>query len=1683
MAPGRAARHTRISGTLNRTAGSRAALRTVGWIVLCLLVSMPIPSGTTRAGILALRPGPIELPHFVAAADFDRDGYQDLVVANFQAGTLDILINQKDGTFAPQEFSPVDIGIASFNNPTPGPLIVRVADLNPDDVDSDNIANPFDNCPNVANASQSLSAEGFDGYCGARGPDNVCGTLDDDDNLFGADAVCGTIDDLPGADDNPSLNGPDGICGTADDETDSTGPGNACRILEDTTGDGIPDSPVDSDGDGVLDFDPATDMLDNCPLTPNPGQEDDETAEGPDTICNTADDNPLLYGPDGQCGTADDLGPGDKVGDACPVSPDLVILENSVGLGSPLGIMRVRVNTGSGRMSSRTSKLLGLQPASLVLEDFDGDGLPDAVVSSGDSDALQLFPGGAEAQFQDQVILDTGDYPQGLATGDFDGDGDADLAVAQSCDHTLGLYRNDNGVMPATQTVFVTTDAPPLSIQPSLLVAGSFNDDDLDDVAVLGFEGGKVCTDPGGDPFGDLVYRQGLCCTKDADCDDPDDDSDDPKCLAGGQSQGTVQIFLGAKLCAGGPNDGNPCADDTECADSPPDPATDGTCDIGLVENPTAGFTLGVGERSTGGILWDFDADGACGGMEPGSCDSGGNNTCTNSGALGEPCTADADCDRSICDVGPFIGKVCQMNRDCSAGDLALSIGRAAGGNGRVSIYAGLGDGSVSPMPTNITGFMLPQSLTPIDLDPAAGTQSDLAVLDRDVQRTILFDNDDIPGSASFTVTPESPASAWKLSSAMKLQAIDLSLGIDLVLLQETPVSIAALSGIGNGFFRSLMSLPIEGTIDGAAALTSGSDLLPADLRDDDRIDLVVLDSSDPATGYMTVVLNTVFGQLEETDTYTVPGGFASASTGSLITEITDYDRDGIPNLLDNCPTRYNPPLCDVDDPACPADIVCGDATLSPTDCMTTDPTTMQCDSDGNGIGDHCQILDLTCTAVDSDFDFVVDYNPNALGMTSTGEPDFDRDGVANAADNCPTFANADQLDDNDNGVGNPPGNFIGDACEVPLELKTGTCMNIDTNTGIGECTEPAAMSCMIDGDCVTTECTGDSDADMDGVCDYDPRNLPQPDADAAIAVALDNCLGTYNPRRCSDDLTVICNDDSDCGAGATCAQPDTDNDRVGNACVIEAGLDNCPFFINTDQADSDADGVGDGCALPVADVLAVDPSGGTITPFTGDGSGGLFAGTLPPFTGLSTPSSALVGPFSLRCIDLFNTICFATTGTDLVVAEIGTVGDPNDDRITILHSDGSGNFAPGSVPAPTQGDPERLQADGDQPVCPSPHDPARPLLRFDTDATSNVIVTPQPGTSTIGIFIPSNQAQIGMCIGGLFDGNDCSEDIDCEDPGDPTNNGTCSAGSEPSLVAPPGYPAPLPVPVPLAAVELADMNNDGIRDIVALSSGDGDPATPNLTLYFGIGNGLYFTDPSLNPIGVPDGATLLSTGNINLMTDFFLPEVTLFYPPEDRNGNGILESVEDLNGNGVLDGDRGPIVLTNILNERSDVDGSGRIDGFDMAVLSRSFGAVRGEDFSLVVGTDGLVQFAQTGTGTCALGANAGNPCLSDRDCPGGTCGQLFRRVLDNSNGSIVGTDLPDNDGICNQALDPMTAARCDTSTGTCSAPGSKVGEACATDSDCGDVLYGLSVDINLDGIVDGLDLAIMASLFGQTL
>ena len=1317
---------------------TQAPVVTAATVLFCVF-SGPAPEARP---LFQPRPGPIDHRLAIAVGDFDRDGLDDLAIAEFQAGVVTILVAQRDalgqpdGTFRPSATSPVGVGTATFSTPTTGPQALVAADLNPSDVDGDTIPNVIDNCPNVAN-----------------GPEVTAGSQLD---------------------------------------ANTNGVGDACETLADTDHDGAEDDPIDTDGDGVPNFEPATATLparlDNCPHFYNPGQEDLTTGSGPDGVCGNFDDVPQLFGPDGKCGGGDDL-VGDKVGDACAASPDLIVLTNSLGGGATLGSVRVRLNDGTGGFLNRASLLTGVGPGQVILADVSGDKILDILITSVSIDLVQVFVGTGDGQFNTGNRLVTGNGPQAIVAADIDGDGDLDPITADSLAGTLSLFRNAPGAMALTPSETLDTGG-----HPAVLLSGSLNGDLLDDVVVLGQ--GATCV---GGP------QNQQPCNVNQDCADPDPTKPQGTCTGAGDT-GSMQIFTGAPAGAS--------------------PA--------LVAGPL--LPLPQGSQPRAGALRDLNGD-----------------------------------NRLDLAVADFSGR-------------------------QVLIFPGNGDGTFG------TASILPINGQPADLafltlTPA--TSSDLAVLDSSGNRVDLFEH-----GTGFTYAPSpvTPASPWRDANGMALIAADGLVGFDVVLLQNKDARVDVLSGIGDGSFRPTPSFRPKVVADGDTVF--GTALTAADFRQDGRPDLAVLDNVNGA-GAVTVWTGELNGLLEERGTVSAGGaGAARTDAGPLYESIEDYDRDGVPNTVDDCPGVYNPPGCKVDDALCApvVPIVCNNTALVPKGCDATanppqvDPFTGQCDSDRNGIGDLCQVLGAdeatpgTCFSVDSDFDLKADYDQNGLKKTATGALDFDGDGIANTGDNCPTFANPGQEDPNNNGVG--------EACEI---------------ISAGQTVDP-------DGDQVPT---------------WNP-----------LTQQMDNCPAISNP-----------------------GQEDNDADGVGNACILGAAVDNCLGTPNNNQQDSDGDGLGDACAVPPQDLFIANPATGTIAVLQGDGLGNLRPSSV--LTGFSGPLSVRSGHFSLACTaqgafcqDREKSDTFPGV-FDLAVAEAGTPGNSSDDRIALLVGDVSGGFTP-LADFPVSGDPSLILRLQDQPVCPIPGSAANPSLRFDTDAKTDLIVALGTGDSTLSVLLPSNQNYL---------------------------NATLSP-----LVRPVAFGAALPVSGTLRDVVAANINQDTHQDLIAISSIAGTPTTTTITPFIGMGNGLFFTDPELQTKDLPFDAKFLQSANVDIKRDSFFPDLVLF---ESR--------------------DQAPFSLLNVLPERADIDGSGRVDGYDLALFAMAFGSTRGEDFTLQPDAT----FLRTGSGPTEVIVRTGS--------------------------QVPGQDLPNSSGACNVRFD------------------------------AGAGRYGVPVDINLDGIVDGTDLAFLATRFGS--
>jgi len=219
----------------------------------------------------------------------------------------------------------------------------------------------------------------------------------------------------------------------------------------------------------------------------------------------------------------------------------------------------------------------------------------------------------------------------------------------------------------------------------------------------------------------------------------------------------------------------------------------------------------------------------------------------------------------------------------------------------------------------------------------------------------------------------------------------------------------------------------------------------------------------------------------------------------------------------------------------------------------------------------------------DADLDTVTDLCDNCLGLVNTNQLDDDDDRVGNACDecpgeddridgdgdgvvygcdNCPNDANADQDDEDGDGFGDP--------CDHCPAIANG----------------PELSTC-IDG--LTTSCTANAE------CDSSPGSL-----DGRCAVPLGVCaagLATNCTSNAQCDSALSAGDGV-CAEAQEFGDPlagDSDGDGLGDLC------DNCPLDINPTQADFNSNGLGDVCdpAFGVGDELVPpdDPAYSAVTP------------------------------------------------------------------------------------------------------------------------------------------------------------------------------------------------------------------------------------------------------------------------------------------------------------------------------------------------------------------------------------------------------------------------------------------------------------------------------------------------------
>jgi predicted NUDIX family NTP pyrophosphohydrolase len=176
---------------------------------------------------------------------------------------------------------------------------------------------------------------------------------------------------------------------------------------------------------------------------------------------------------------------GDFNGDA---DPDLAVTvyggRVSVVLGRP-----------GGGFGPPTKFAVGEAPSSIAVGDFNGDADPDLAVTNVVSDTVSILLGQPGGSFGPQATFATGPRPSSVAAGDFNGDGDPDLAVAESSNRRVSVRLGGPGASFGARTAF------PVAPVPISIVVGDFNDDSDPDLAVadrVDIHGGVVSVLLGG---------------------------------------------------------------------------------------------------------------------------------------------------------------------------------------------------------------------------------------------------------------------------------------------------------------------------------------------------------------------------------------------------------------------------------------------------------------------------------------------------------------------------------------------------------------------------------------------------------------------------------------------------------------------------------------------------------------------------------------------------------------------------------------------------------------------------------------------------------------------------------------------------------------------------------------------------------------------------------------------------------------------------------------------------------------------------------------------------------------------------------------------------------------------------------------------------------------------------------
>jgi len=336
-------------------------------------------------------------PASVAVGDFNRDDAPDLAVANGGAGTVSVLLNNRDGTFLPAS----DFAVVGADHVTS----VAVADFS-----------------HFGTFDLAVTGYGFGNGGGGTGSWVLHGNGDGTFrwNCFVTNGCCGIpVSQAVGEFNHDSW--PDVVTANHDHLAVMMGaPGCFVAQIPPQYHAGSDSRAVavgDFNGDGIQDLAVANGGSNNASV--------------------------LLGNADGTFSAA-------MYFDAGVAPSSVVVGDFNDDLIQDLAVanagsnnVSVLLGNGDGTFQPAVNFDVGDGPSSVVVEDFNRDGRLDLAVANAGSNNVSVLLGNGDGTFQPAVNFDVGDVPMSVALGDFNLDGLPDLVVAISGSNGVSVLINN----------------------------------------------------------------------------------------------------------------------------------------------------------------------------------------------------------------------------------------------------------------------------------------------------------------------------------------------------------------------------------------------------------------------------------------------------------------------------------------------------------------------------------------------------------------------------------------------------------------------------------------------------------------------------------------------------------------------------------------------------------------------------------------------------------------------------------------------------------------------------------------------------------------------------------------------------------------------------------------------------------------------------------------------------------------------------------------------------------------------------------------------------------------------------------------------------------------------------------------------------------------------------------------